>query len=225
MSWLSQPSVLLTVRGTVIPTGRDEARQIHNQTAGSEEGVAAARALGDLSHKVFTPLPGLEVATDNELLFIDVWNDAEGLGTFFADAQVQHGAAMLFSEREAVVWSPSVDAFGFELPRPMHLHDLFVGLVRGPIDDQATAAKVFHDVLEPTISDARRLGQISHQLYTRLPSPDGNGQPEALGIDVWADAQGMGEHYASLSGFESAFTAEPATSLWEQAIGGVWTEW
>ena len=48
---------------------------------------------------------------------------------------------------------------------------------------------------------------------------------EALGIDVWADAVGMSEHYAELTGFEQAFTAEPATSVWETATGGPWTEW
>jgi hypothetical protein len=70
MAMLSIPSVLLTVRGTVIPPDRDAVRQLHNQTAGSGEGVAAARALGDLSHKVYTPVAGVPGASENELMFM-----------------------------------------------------------------------------------------------------------------------------------------------------------
>ncbi len=149
MSALSQPSALLTVRGTVIPTEIDAARNLHNQTAGSPEGVAGARALGDLSHKVYTALPGAPGAAENEVLFIDVWKNAEGIGTFFSDAQVQHGAAMLFSEREAVIWMPAEGAFGFELPAPMHLTGHFLGIARGPIDDPQHTIKIFRESHEP----------------------------------------------------------------------------
>ena len=225
MSALSQPSVLLTVRGTVIPTEIDAARSLHNQTAGSPDGVAGARALGDLSHKVYTPLPGAPGAAENEVLFIDVWKNAEGIGTFFSDAQVQHGAAMLFSEREAVVWMPAEGAFGFELPAPMHLTGHFLGIARGPIDDPHHTVKIFRDSHEATLSEARRLGQVSHQLFIRVPMPDQPAQAEAIGLDLWADADGMGEFYASLSGYEVAFSGEPQTSVWEQARGGAWTEW
>src|SRR5262249_41632674 len=92
MATLTIPHVLLTVRGTVIPTD-DELRQLHTQTAGSDEGIAAARSLGDLSHKVYMPVPGIPGASEKELLFIDLWRDGQGLATFFSDAQVQHGAS------------------------------------------------------------------------------------------------------------------------------------
>lgn len=225
MSALSQPSVLLTVRGKAIPTERDAARNLHNQTAGSPEGVAAARALGDLSHNVYTPLPGASGAAENELLFLDVWKNAEGIGTFFSDSQVQHGASMLFSEREAVIWMPAEGAFGFELSAPMHLTGRYLGIARGPIDDPQHTIEVFRSTHEQTISDARRLGQLSHQLFIRVPMPGQPAQAEALGLDLWANAEGMGEYYASLSGYEAAFTGEPQTSVWEQATGGTWTEW
>jgi len=225
MPSLSSPSILLTVRGTLIPTVRDEARQLHNQTAGSPEGVAAARSLGDLSHNVFTPLPGAPGAADNELLFLDVWKNAEGVGTFFSDAQVQQGASMLFSDREAVLWMPADGAFSFELAAPMHLTGRYLGVARGPISDPQAAVGAFRATLEPTLSDARRLGQLSHQLYVRLPMPDQDAPAEVIGLDLWADANGMGEYYESLSGFEAAFSGEPQTSVWEQATGGTWTEW
>ena len=225
MSALSQPSVLLSVRGKTIPTDRDEARNLHNQTAGSPEGIAGARALGDLSHSVFTPLSGAPGADENELLFLDVWKDAAGIGTFFSDEQVQQGASMLFSEREAVIWMPAEGAFGFELPAPMSLTGRYLGVVRGPIDDPHHAIDVLRKVHEAGISDVRRLGQLSHQLFIRVPMPGEPAQLEALGLDLWADVSGMGEHYATLAGFEAAFSGDVQTSVWEQGPGGHWTEW
>ena len=55
--------------------------------------------------------------------------------------------------------------------------------------------------------------------------PGQTASPEAIGLDLWANAEGMGEYYASLSGYEAAFTSEPETSVCEQASGGMWTEW
>lgn len=224
MATLTIPHVVLTVRGSVIPTTPDELCQLHNMTAGSDEGVAAARALGDLSHKAYLPVPGVPGADEKELLFIDVWRNPEGLATFFSDAQVQQGAGMMFSDRDASVWVPARGAFGFELEAPARLTGRYVGVVRGPISDPAEAIDTFAEVMSRNLADARRRGQLSHQLYIGLTGP---GEPvEALGIDVWADPAGMAEHYAQLSGFEKAFSGAPATSVWQAATtGGQWTEW
>ena len=165
MASLSRSSVLLTVHGTVIPEDVEAARKLHNRTAGSNEGVAAARSLGDLSHNVFVPLEPPASAWNRELLFIDVWKDAQGMGTFFSDKQVQAGAALLFFEREAATWVPAENAFGFELSAPMHMSGRYVGIVQGAVDAPEVAVATFRDVLEPSLSDARRLGQLSHQLY------------------------------------------------------------
>jgi hypothetical protein len=225
MSALSQPSVLLTVRGKTNPTDRDAARDLHNQTAGSPEGIARARALGDLSHSVFAPLPGGPGTEEHELFFVDVWRDASGIGTFFSNEQVQQGAEMLFSEREAVIWMPAEGAFGFELPAPMSLTSRYLGIARGAIDDPQHVIDVLRKVHEAGLSDARRLGQLSHQLFIRVPMPGDSPQLEAIGLDMWADAAGMGEHYSTLTGFEAAFVGDVHTSVWEQAPGGPWTEW
>ncbi|MGH9123412.1 MAG: hypothetical protein ACRDZ8_01640 [Acidimicrobiales bacterium] len=223
MATLTIPHVLLTVRGSVIPPTPDELRQLHNQTAGSDEGVAAARALGDLSHKAYQPVPGVPGADEKELLFIDVWRDAQGIGTFFSDAQVQQGAGMLFSDRDASLWMPARGAFGFELEAPMHLSGRYVGIVRGPVSDPEVTVDAFAKVMAANLADARRRGQLSHQLYIGLTQP--GEEAEALGIDVWADPVGMAEHYAQLTGFEKAFCGAPATSVWQAATGGQWTEW
>src|SRR5580700_9155978 len=73
---------LLTVRGRTAAATLDDARAIHNATAGAPQSAAGARSLGDLSHNVFAPSgSGLE----SQLLFIDFWNSLSGLGTFFAN--------------------------------------------------------------------------------------------------------------------------------------------
>ena len=83
--------VLLTVRGTLAPKTLEEARTLHNETAGSAQGIAAARALSDLSHTVYAPCAvagDLSGAKSNELLFIDFWQDPAGLQQFFCDPRV-----------------------------------------------------------------------------------------------------------------------------------------
>jgi hypothetical protein len=96
--------VTLTVRGKAIRSG-DAMRAIHNDTAGSPQGIAAARSLGDLSHKVYTPKGG--DAKPDELLFLDVWVDPAGIGQFFAHPDVAAQGAQLFHTKDATVWMPA----------------------------------------------------------------------------------------------------------------------
>ena len=89
---------LLTIRGTLSPVTLEEARKIHNQTAGDPAGVAAAKSLGDVSHMVYVPMPHAghtKTKGAGEFLIMDLWYSMEGLNTFFADKQVQQGGAML----------------------------------------------------------------------------------------------------------------------------------
>ena len=76
----SAATFLLTVRGTFAASSVEEARGIHNMTAGNPAGVEAARSLGDLSHNVYI---GMGEDHNRELLFIDYWNSLTGLGQFF----------------------------------------------------------------------------------------------------------------------------------------------
>jgi hypothetical protein len=216
--------VFLTVRGTLIPKAADAACRLHNETAGSPDGIAAARALGDLSHKVYWPVPGLG-AKEGEQLFLDWWKSAEGIGTFFSDPRVHGMASKLFTERDGVVWMPARGAFGFDLPAPAAKGDRYLGVVRGPVDSPEAAIGVFRTVLEPKLSDARRRGQISHQLFVKVPMPGATGKVEILGVDLWCDAAGMREHYGDIGGYEKAFSGPRDASVWQQATGGVWSEW
>src|SRR2546423_10980371 len=96
--------VTLTVRGTTVLSG-DAMRIKHNDTAGSPQGVAAARSLGDLSHKVYVPLGG--DARPDELQFLDVWIDAAGIQKFFSHPDVAAQGAQLFKHKDPTVWMPA----------------------------------------------------------------------------------------------------------------------
>ena len=96
---------LLTVRGTTVPATTEEARTLHNATAGNPAGVEAARSLGDLSHQVFTPCGDAQAG---ELLFIDFWNSLSGMG-----AVLQRPAGP--GRREPAVQPPATRRSG---PRP-----------------------------------------------------------------------------------------------------------
>jgi len=224
MTTLNESLVFLTVRGTLVPKSPEAACTVHNETAGSPDGIAAARALGDLSHKVYAPVPGLG-AQEGELLFFDWWTSAEGIGTFFSDPRVHGMASKLFSEREGVVWMPARGAFGFDLPAPASRSERYVGIVRGAVERPEDAIDVFRGVLAGLLSDARRRGQLSHQLFVKVPLPGAPAGLEVLGVDLWCDPAGMKEHYASLEGYQKAFRGAPQTSVWQAASGGVWSEW
>jgi len=217
--------VLLTVRGQLIPKTIDAARKLHNETAGSAQGIAAARALGDLSHKVYLPVTKAPGTKEGELLFIDTWQSAEGIGKFFSNAHVQEQGSNLFSSRDPVVWMPARGAFSFNLPAPAAKRDRWLGVVRGPVASPEQAIQAFRQALSPRLSDARRRGQLSHEIYFRVPMPGAPITPELIGIDVWCDAEGMQEHYRDLTGLHGAFAGAPEMSVWEEPQAGGWSEW
>ncbi len=91
---------LLSIRGALAPKTLEAARAVHNETAGAPANVAAARALGDLSHMVYVPMEH-DGHHGNEFLILDQWNSLEGLNQFFANPHVQEQAA---SSLSAIRW-------------------------------------------------------------------------------------------------------------------------
>lgn len=212
---------LLAIRGTLNQTKLDEARQIHNQTAGNPQGVAAARALGDLSHNVYVPI-GDAPDVASELLILDTWTSVEGLGKFFSDPQVQHGGGLIFKTRDPVVWTAS-GIRGHYLQAPKDKPARFVGLIRGTLRSKAQAREVLDGYGERAQAKARMLGQVSHQLFFRAPEPGKPESMEVFGVDHWYDGEGMAQFYKDSERFE-IFTGPPATSQWKQPAGH-WVEW
>ena len=203
-------------------TPRPSRRQASCKTRRQDQPRASpARALGDLSHKVCARSRGRR---GGRALFIDTWLTAQGIGQFFSNAHVQEQGAKLFAKRDAVVWMPARGAFQFNLPAAQGRNDRYLGIVRGVVKSPEQAMDAFSGALEDKLADARRRGQLSHDIYFRVPTPGETLPPEMLGVDVWCDAAGMQEHYRDIKGLDAAFAGKPAMSVWEQASGG-WSEW
>jgi hypothetical protein len=226
---MSFDHVLLCIRGTLSDgKNRAAARASHNATAGNPEGVAAAKALGDLSHKVFVGADELGAqsgVSDDELLILDVWQTPEAIGKFFSSPAVTAGGSKLFASRDPVVFMPATAALTFSLPSPMGRDERYIGLLRGTVKSPELAISTFKKEVGATINPARQLGQLSHDLYIKLAPPAPDGSVEILGVDVWCDLQGMGKHYAAhMAGLMPMFVGKPTTSVWK-APPGPWVEW
>lgn len=227
MTTTQDAPIFLTVRGTHSAATVDAARVLHNETAGSERGIAAARALGDLSHNVYVPAAGAQSgAKSGELLFLDVWENPAGLMEFFSNEHVQAQGAKMFTSKDASVWMPARGSFSFKFQAPSSRHDRYVGMIRAKITSPETAIEAFRTTISHTVRDARKRGQMSHEIFIRMNPPGDDSPVELLGIDVWYDAKGMAEHYAGshMSGLAPAFAGAPDASIWEQAPGN-WSEW
>lgn len=225
-----ESAVLLTVRGTLVPKDLEQARVLHNETAGSAPGIAAARALGDLSHQVYAPTTRFKGsdAKPGELLFIDRWDSAEGLMQFFSNAHVQEQGGKLFSAREPAVWMAARGSFSYTLPPTRGKDERIVGIIRGTLKSAEEALAIFGDVDAKSQRDARRRGLVSHELFIKVdPAADKSAPLELLGVDLWHDFGGMSEHYGDqthMSRLGAVFAGRPATSVWEAAPGN-WSEW
>jgi len=187
---------LFSFRGVLKPKTLEDARNTHNMTAGNPDGVAAARALGDLSHNVFLTL-GDTKGTAGELLILDLWNNLEGFNQFFEGKQVKEGATMIFASiKDRELWSPAQDFRSYILPTPANKKACYAGMLRGTVRSRESAHAAF-DKMAKTINAARMEGQVSHEVFFRMTPP---GQPPALdllGVDFWMDAEGMNRFYSN----------------------------
>ena len=131
------------------------------------------------------------------------------------------GGGKLFSEqRDAALWMPARGAFSYRLHAPAHKNERYVGVIRGPIKDPEAAIALFAKVDAAGQRDARRRGILSHELFIKM-NPPGDASPLELlgGLDVWADFDGMTEHYAdknAMNALGAAFAGMPNASVWEQ---------
>jgi hypothetical protein len=215
---------LLTIRGTLKPATLEEARQVHNATAGAEQSVAVSTALGDLSHNVFVRADQAAASGAGEVLFLDVWNSMLGLQQFFEDPQVQQGGGMIFTDRDPVVWTQAEGFVRIYTPAPRDKNERAIGLVRGKLKSLAQARDTLQAATAKTLNASRRLGHLSRDYYVRADGGDG---AEILGMDTWTSAAGAGEFYSKgedMSALMAIFAGPPAASVWKQPAGS-WVEW
>ncbi len=228
MAVTNENGVFLTVRGQYLAPNLEACRVIHNDTAGSAPGIAAARSLGDLSHKVFAPLASpASSAKEGEVLFLDWWQDPKGLADFFANENVQMQGTRLFKGRDATVWMPARGAFSYVLPAAAGRNERYLGMIRGPIKSPEAAIEIFRKADMKAQRAARARGLLSHELFIKLQGPGDNSPLELLGVDVWCDLKGMAEHYGDpneMKMLDGAFAGKPDPTTWAQAPGA-WSEW
>ena len=221
------PSVyLLAIRGALLPPTLEAARAIHNETAGAPPNVAAARALGDLSHMVYVPVDRPKLGA-GEFLILDLWNSLNGLNQFFANPQVQEQGGRIFRSRDPVVWAPAEGFSTYHFPAPSSKTDRIVAIVRGTVNSRPEARTSHNAIVAKQVNKSRMAGNMSHEAYFRLAPPE---TPEALeffAVDVWMSITGMNNYYQDPEfqrGFRELFIAPPTTSTWSHPTGE-WVEW
>ena len=77
------------------------------------------------------------------------------------------------------------------------------------------------------MSKGRQPGMLWHEAYFRLAALDSPEALEYFGVDVWMNAEGMGEYYGDedfLASFNHFFTVEAADSVWVHPKGD-WIGW
>jgi hypothetical protein len=217
---------LLAIRGELAPKTLEAARAVHNDTAGMPANVAAAKALGDLSHMVYIPV-GQPGSTSGEFLILDIWNKLDGLNQFFANPHVQEQAGEIFSQRDPVVWTPAAGFYTYHFPAPTGKNERYVAVVRGMLKSRSESQALHNELAAGQVNLARMAGNCSHEAYFRLTPPGTPETTEFFAVDVWNDLAGMGRYYEDpefLSGFGKLFAAPPSTSVWVHPAGE-WVEW
>ena len=213
---------VVTTRGPMTTPTHEAGRPTHNAAAGAPQSIEAARSLSDLSHNVYVPLNDPK---SNELLFVDVWYDPKGLTAFFSNPHVEEGGKAIFAKYERTIWRPAPDIFSYSLPAPYGRKDLFLGLFRGTVRSRELGVKLFNEARFNGLQAARRMGSTSHAVYFREPVAGGDTTLEVLGIDVWADLDGMQTYYQKHdSELQGVFTGKPEATLWKRPAGE-WVEW
>ncbi len=161
---------LLAIRGNLLPPTLEVARTIHNETAGAPANVAAARALGDLSHMVYVPTDRPKSGA-GEFLILDLWNSMNGLSQFFANPQVQEQGGRIFRSRDPVVWAPAEGFNTYHYPAPSNKTERIVAIVRGMVPSRAEARKRHNSITAKQVNKSRMSGNMSHEAYFKLAPP------------------------------------------------------
>ncbi len=190
------------VRGPLFTMDLAEAKAKHEGIAAG--GEAMAKAAGDLAHTVLlgTALLG---TTENGFLAMDRWDDAQAMGMFYQNPDLQMAFGQLFSA------PPVIEAF----QRRPEWHtwgtaDSGEGLgayhwvvVRGHLAEADPAkAQAAHDAVaaggEAQVTAA---GDIAHVVWTGLEDPR-----EFLAVDIWQSTDNMEAVYTNPD-FQAAFGA------------------
>ena len=218
---------LFTVRGPLAAKDLEGGRVAHNMAAGSDQGVAAARSFSDLSHAVYVPVKP-NGAGAGELLIIDYWNNPAGhRNVLLRPAGPAGRHDRLPRPRSGDLGARRRACRASACRRPTGRNERYVGIARGPVASREGAEKILTEALRKRANTSRAKGLMSREWYFRLGRPGEKPPLEAIGVDVWFDADGMQEVYADpaeMDVLEGLFTGVPETSVWQKPKGA-WVEW
>jgi hypothetical protein len=243
-----QPLTLHLTRG-VLASDLDKTRKMHNEfvDGGPQPGREIARALGDLSHNVYTPAQGVDgapAASSNELLFVDYWADPQAMETFFAHPAALDASDGLFTSREEAEWACAPDGFSFYVPAPHSAPPRYLGVIRASVQSADAASASIGSLVAEGLGTARRRGQLSHTLFIRNADtvaqrpaantrrehqetlPQLGGPVEVLALQWWSTLDGLVEHYrdeAAVGEFQHALNGPADVAAWQQAPS--FSEW
>ena len=217
---------LFTVKGPLAAKDLEGGRVAHNMAAGSDQGVAAARSFSDLSHAVYVPIKpngaGRRRTSHHRLLE----QPRRNRNVLFRPAGPAGRLDGLPRPRSGDLGAdPGLPHFS--LPAPMGKNERYVGIARGPIASREKAEKILTEALRKRANISRAKGLMSREWFFRLGRPGEKAPLEAIGVDVWFDADGMQEVYADpaeMDVLEGLFTGMPETSVWQKPKGA-WVEW
>jgi hypothetical protein len=200
-------------------------RQNHNRVAGAPEDVAAAKALSDLSHMVYTAVDEQSAA----FVIMDLWTDPGGFNQFFTEPEraKRQATSGLFTQQEPVLWEPAEGFFTYHLPVPTGHNDRFFGLLRGSVTSREQARTLVNQGRMDDLHKARAAGHLSHEVYFQLTQPGAPESLQFLAVDGWFDLEGMLRYYEDLDAgpaLEGLFTAHPSTWVLQHPAGE-WIEW
>jgi hypothetical protein len=235
------PHPTLHITRGVLASTLAEARTAHNTfTDDGPQPGATSRALGDVSHNVFTPAEGEDGALGapvGEMLFIDYWADTHGMETFFAHPEVAAASDRLFVSREEAEWAVAPDGFGFCAPAPHALPPRFLAMTRAAIGSAEEDCAAVAKLISARIPAARLRGRISHALFIRQADIAGlrpaanahrahgkapgtaDAPVEILALDWWSSLNGLIEHYnetAANYALQDVLAGPRETTMWQQ---------
>ena len=101
------------------------------------------------------------------------------------------------------------------------------GIVRGPVASREAAEKILTESVRKRAQHRARQGADVARMVLPAARPGEKPPLEAIGLDVWFDADGMQKTYAEpaeMAGLAGLFTGKPDASVWKKPAG-IWVEW
>jgi hypothetical protein len=202
---MTAPTVYtIFVRGT-LKNDVATSKMLHDQLVSGAK--VQAMMLGDLYHDTFLnllpPPDGGNPPPSTDLLWIDQWNDLNGLMQFSTDPNVMAGLAMIFSApptitvtSEPMSWTEWGNINPLPQLTPLYLFSIR-GTLKGPTTDDS---RMYHNTLASGFeAQAMQAGDKCHHVWLELAD-----MTQFQAVDLWDNLAGPQMVYGDPQ-FQTAF--------------------